>query len=569
MRFYLNKKFLLGFVVSILILSTLGVSSFIYIRKVIDLGRKGAKEQRILFLSERVRSLIAERESFVRDFASSHNPATIQSHADLSGAIQRSMNELIASTRDDSTQTSNVDRLNDEIARRHRIESMNMEDLLSLNSTHLDTAKFYIDRIQSVEADARTDRQAQVTTQFYQFIFTFFGLVLLGLTVPITLAVALNNNLRERTRAEEKLSKASQTIQDLYDNAPCGYFSLNNDGVITHANKTLVSLLGYSKEELVDRTPFVKLLPESHRAAYNDLFSDLLNKGEIHEAEFIIVKKDKSLLPASINAVAITDYAGNLVNSRCTLFDITELKRAENESKKANQELEAFSYSVSHDLRAPLRSINGFARILSEDFGPTLNEEGNRQIGKIIVNANRMGRLIDDLLSFSRLGKKEIKKGEVMLDDFVREIANNLIDQEKSRVILFNADPLGKCFADESMLEQVWVNLISNALKYSRKSEHPEIHIGAIETGDEKIFFVKDNGVGFDMKFSNKIFGVFQRLHRAEDFDGTGVGLALVKRIIERHNGRIWFEAEVNKGATFFFTVGTPNLKLTAHAIGN
>jgi PAS domain S-box-containing protein len=569
MKFYLNRKFLLGFVVSILILATLGISSFLYIRNVIDLGKRGSREQRILFLSERVRSLTTERESFIRDLRSSNNPALVKSYAELSGSIQQVMNELTSSTRDDAPQSRNILRLSDEIFHSDSREPMTRGALLSSNSTRLDTVKFYIDRIQSTEVRARLDRQAQATDQFYQFVFTYFGLVLVGLTVPITLAIALNKNLRERTMAEEKLSKASQTIQDLYENAPCGYFSLNKDGIITHVNNTLVSLLGYSRGELVDRMQFTTLLSATQRPVYDNVFSELRDKGQVHDVEFMIQKKDKSLLPTSINAISIADHGGNFVSSRCTLFDITELKRAELETQKANQELEAFSYSVSHDLRAPLRSINGFARIMSEDYGKILDDEGNRLMGKIIKNANRMGLLIDDLLSFARLGKKEIKKGEVNLDDFVRGIANNLIDQEKSRAIHLTADPLGKCFADESMLEQVWVNLISNALKYSRKSEQTEIHIGAFEQEHERIFFVKDNGVGFDMKFSGKIFGVFQRLHRPEDFDGTGVGLALVKRIVERHHGRIWFKAELNKGATFFFTIGPPNLKPMDYAIGN
>jgi PAS domain S-box-containing protein len=567
MKFYLNKKFFLGFVVSILILAVLGVSSFIYIRKVLDLSRQGAKEQRVLFLSERIRSLVTERERDIRDFRAGDDMSAIKSYSRLSATIGVVVEDLVSSTRDDSAQWHHVDKLRHEIANSNGMATMNTEERLSWIASHPDSIKFLIDRIQSFENLVRLERQAFATELFYQFVFTFFGLVLLGLTVPIALAFALNKNLEQRTRAEEKLSRASQTIHDLYEHAPCGYFSLNNDGVFTHANKTLLDLLGYSKEEIVDRTRLVDIISTDERKNYDDVFAMLRQDVQVHDVQFQIFTKNKTILPVSINATPILDQRNIFVSSRCTLFDITELKRAEAETRKVNLELEAFSYSVSHDLRAPLRSINGFAKILREDFGTIVDDEGNRLMGKIISNANRMGQLIDDLLAFSQLGKKEINKGEVNLDEFVKGIVNDLVDQEKTRRIRVNAGPLGKCFADQSMLQQVWVNLISNALKYSRKKEETIIEIGVTDTDGQKTFFVKDNGVGFDMQFSNKIFGVFQRLHKVEDFDGTGVGLALVKRIIERHHGRIWFDAKVNEGATFFFTLPSNKTKPLAYAV--
>lgn len=253
----------------------------------------------------------------------------------------------------------------------------------------------------------------------------------------------------------------------------------------------------------------------------------------------------------------------------CNFRDVTEIKDINETLEKrvhertlqleeANRELEAFSYSVSHDLRTPLRAINGYANMLKEDFGELLDTEGSRILNTISHNAHLMGTLIDDLLSFSRLGRKEIVKTQtdmkMLVNNCVRELNS---DTKRYTVTVHDLPP---CDADSGMMKQVWLNLIGNALKYSSKKEHAEIEIGATEdqnTDGEKYYtyHIKDNGVGFDMQYSNKLFGVFQRLHRLDEFEGTGVGLALVKRIINRHGGRIWAEGEPNKGATFYFTL--------------
>lgn len=246
-----------------------------------------------------------------------------------------------------------------------------------------------------------------------------------------------------------------------------------------------------------------------------------------------------------------------LINSNTRKRSVAEqrLRDAELETKKINQDLESFSYSVSHDLRAPLRSINGYAQILIEDYSEKFDPEGNRLINVIINNAKRMGQLIDDLLEFSRLGRQEIRRTPYDIDEQVRAIAGELMERETGRKIELDIKPLGSALVDSNMLRQVWINLIGNAIKYSRNKDVAKIEVGRIDEKDEVIFFVKDNGAGFDMAYMDKLFGVFQRLHKANEFEGTGVGLALVKRIIDRHKGRIWADAKVGGGATFFFSV--------------
>ena len=223
--------------------------------------------------------------------------------------------------------------------------------------------------------------------------------------------------------------------------------------------------------------------------------------------------------------------------------------------ESVNKELESFSYSVSHDLRAPLRGIHGYTQILYEDFGNELSDEAKRVMNKIMDNAKKMGQLIDDLLAFSRLGRKELTKMNLSMNEIVSGIYEELKKNEDHRDITFNINNLPLSFADSTTMKQVWINLISNSLKYSKRKEKTIIEIGSEIKGDEIIYYIKDNGAGFDMRYADKLFGVFQRLHSEEEFEGTGVGLAIVQRIISKHGGRIWAEGKVNEGAVFYFTL--------------
>ena len=225
----------------------------------------------------------------------------------------------------------------------------------------------------------------------------------------------------------------------------------------------------------------------------------------------------------------------------------------------ANKELESFSYSVSHDLRAPLRAMDGFSRALLEDYGPQLPAEGVRYLQVIRTSSQRMGNLIDDLLSFSRLSRAEMRKRTVDAKMLVKGVIEELHSQREGRQIDLRIADLPKCEGDPALLKQVWINLLSNAIKYTQKRASAVIEIGCNTEGKTNTYFVRDNGTGFDMRYANKLFGVFQRLHRAEDYDGTGVGLAIVQRIVHRHGGRVWADAAVDQGATFYFTLEGDN----------
>ena len=220
-----------------------------------------------------------------------------------------------------------------------------------------------------------------------------------------------------------------------------------------------------------------------------------------------------------------------------------------------NKELESFSYSISHDLRAPLRAIDGFSKILQHDYADRLDAEGDRYLKIVRDNAKRMGELIDDLLNLSRMNRREITRRSVIFNDLIKKILRDSESVIGDRQIEFVIADLPKCEADSSLLTQVWINLISNAIKYTSKTENARIEIGCQVINSKNTYFIRDNGAGFDMQYADKLFGVFQRMHLERDFEGTGIGLAIVQRIVQRHGGQIWAEAAVNQGATFFFTI--------------
>ena len=238
------------------------------------------------------------------------------------------------------------------------------------------------------------------------------------------------------------------------------------------------------------------------------------------------------------------------------------LERRTAELSETNIELESFAYSVAHDLRAPLRHIAGYSGALTQDYGPRLDEEGLRCLGKIASSARQMGRLVDDLLALSQVGRQTLDFHETALGSLVAQVVEDLAPEYAGRVVEWQIGELFSAECDPGLMKQVFANLLSNAVKYSRRQEHAVIQIGQSMQNGERVIFIRDNGAGFEMQYADKLFGVFQRLHKARDFEGTGVGLAIVQRIIRKHGGRIWAEAAVNQGATFFFSLGAPEIKV-------
>jgi light-regulated signal transduction histidine kinase (bacteriophytochrome) len=275
-----------------------------------------------------------------------------------------------------------------------------------------------------------------------------------------------------------------------------------------------------------------------------------------------MVRKDGSILPVLLSATAITDRQGRYLVSRSMITDLTDRKRAEQAIRKsqaqleaANKELEAFAYSVSHDLRAPLRAIDGFSRILAEEYQDRLDAEGLRLLAVVRTNTQKMDQLITDLLDLSRLTRNQMQFSRIDMTALASTIYQEIAVPETQQKFAFSVKSLPDAYGDAMLMRQVWSNLLANAIKYTLPSNKRIIEVGGYRESDTNVYYVKDSGVGFNQEYTHKLFGVFQRLHSADEFDGTGVGLAIVQRIIHRHGGSVWAEGQNNQGATFYFSL--------------
>ncbi len=343
-------------------------------------------------------------------------------------------------------------------------------------------------------------------------------------------------------------------------------------GRITYVNDKFCAISKYSRDELLGQDHRIINSGHHSKEFIRDLWRTIA-QGRVWHGEIMNRAKDGSHYWVDTTIVPFLNEQGKPRQYVAIRADISERKQAEQTIQRlnaeleqrviertaqleaANRELEAFSYSVSHDLRAPLRAVDGFSQAVIEDFGPLLPEEGRRQLNTIRYAAQRMGKLIDDLLSFSRLNRHPLKREAVDMNALVRSVADELGAPWADREIGWQVGTLPPCRGDPALLRQVWLNLLSNALKYTRKRERASIEVGVEESPEGLAYRVQDNGVGFDMRYADKLFGVFQRLHRIEEYDGTGVGLAIVQRIVHRHGGRVWARSAPGQGATFCFTL--------------
>jgi PAS domain S-box-containing protein len=346
--------------------------------------------------------------------------------------------------------------------------------------------------------------------------------------------------------------------------------SLDADGLVTTWNTGAERLKGYSSGEIIGQH-MSRFYPQADiaRRKPDQELQQAASTGHMEDQGWR-VRKDGSHFWAEVAITAVHDSAGKLIGFLKIAKDITAKRDAEDQIQKlnseltqrveelgtVNRELESFSYSVSHDLRAPLRHVDGFARILKEEYSPTLPEDAIRYLDRILEAATHMGQLIDDLLNLARIGRREMKREGVRIANVVKQAIAELPSEAQERRIEWRIEPLPEMNCDAGLLKLVFTNLLSNAVKFTRKQPIAVIEIGARMTGGVATIFVRDNGVGFDPRYADKLFGVFQRLHRHEDFEGTGVGLATVQRIIHRHGGEIWAESQVNSGTTFSFTLG-------------
>jgi PAS domain S-box-containing protein len=389
------------------------------------------------------------------------------------------------------------------------------------------------------------------------------------------LTSAFNQMLAQIQKQNVDLIESEERVRAVINSALSAVVVMDANGIITDWNLRAEKMFGLRAEKAIGMELANTIIPSHYREAHRKGLKHFMMTGKgpvINQfLEVSALRHDGTEFPVELS---ISMLKANDVITFCGFItDITERKKAEEEIKMFNQkleqmvsdrtqeleivnkELESFSYSVSHDLRAPLRSIHGYMNIFSEEYANKLDDEAKRLATIIMNNTQKMGRLIDDLLAFSQLGRKELTMTHASMKSIVENIWEEHRRLEGNKKIKCEISELPHAYVDTITIRQVWINLISNAIKYSRQKELPSIEIGAEEKEDMVIYHIKDNGAGFDMLYYDKLFGVFQRLHSQKEFEGTGVGLAIVQRIIVKHGGRVWAEAKPNEGATFYFSV--------------
>lgn len=358
-------------------------------------------------------------------------------------------------------------------------------------------------------------------------------------------------DISERKKAEEML----ELTQFAVDNFGDAIFWITPDARIVKVNEAACSMLGYSQAELLQFS-IPDIDPNYNAELWPNHFAELRQKGSLF-FETYQQGKDGQLIPVEVTANYIN--FDNKEFNCASVRDITKRKKAEGELQAVNKELEAFSYSVSHDLRAPLRAINGFSKILYEDYASKLDAEGIGMLNIIRDNSKKMGELIDALLAFSKLGRREISVSEINMTELVATVREEEMRGQSDKTE-FIINELPAATGDIVLIKQVWINLVSNAIKYSQHIPKARIEIGSYYKENLIVYYVKDNGAGFDMQYYDKLFGVFQRLHSQEEFIGTGIGLSIAEKVINRHGGSVWAESKLNEGSCFYFSL--PNINL-------
>ena len=411
--------------------------------------------------------------------------------------------------------------------------------------------KKLIDVIQEQENQLQQKQKVSDLRSTKNFSRSFYFLTGTILLLLIFVLYIIRHNLQLKEKSAEVVAKSEQKLRNLINISPVGISLSTVNGNILEPNQAIIDMFGMaSKEEFMKSNAADYYVNKNDRSRMLEQFKE---DGFIKTFEVELKRKNGEHFWAS-NSIAPFKLPNDEMALLFATLDITNIKNVEEQLKAVNKELVGFSYSVSHDLRAPLRAVGGYAKILQDDYGHNLDLEGIDLLHRIMNNSKKMGALIDDLLTFSRLGRKEVSKAVINMTNLANLVVKEEVevDAKKKEIVIHELSP---AFGDQGLIKQVWINLISNAVKYSRNKSKPHIELGSYTKDNMTVYYVKDNGAGFDMQYYHKLFGVFQRLHSEKEFEGTGIGLAIVQKIINRHKGTVWAESKVEEGSCFYFTL--------------
>ncbi len=571
MKASVENKILAGFVASVAALMVIGWLAYRTTNQFIATDRLVAHTHEVIATLESGLAVLTDAEAKQRAFLLTGDEQFLKDSQTAQAQINEWIGKVRMLTVDNPEQQQRLVRLESVISQRitvlnSRIKLRQERGLQAVSSDVatlrqgrdlMDQVWRDIAQMRDVENSLLSQRQQEARTGAETSLLVIVLGSALACAIGLTAVLLIHRDLKLRKLAEEERDRFFDLSRDVICIATF-------DGYFKTLNPAWERTLGFNREELMAR-PFIEFIHPDDVPASQVEVDKLASGRETVNFENRYLCKDGSYRWFAWNARAALPQPLIYASAR----DITERKRAQaqitqlnadlqnraTQLEAANQELEAFSYSVSHDLRAPLRHIDGFVKLLHKQASEKLDERGKRYLDIIADSARQMGMLIDDLLIFSRMSRTELRQAKVSSDSLVHEAIDGLQTEMNGRDIHWKIAALPEVEADPAMLRQVWVNLIANAVKYSRPRNPAEIEIGCNSDNGELVFFVRDNGVGFDMQYAHKLFGVFQRLHRAEEFEGTGIGLANVRRIVHRHGGRTWAEGKVDGGATFFFSL--------------
>lgn len=575
------KKMVYGFVaisISIIAVTTI---TYINMSSLISRESRNSHSLKILRISEEVYKNMLDIETGMRGYLIVGDTSFLKPYHIGESGIKENSDSLFHYAQFDSAVVLNVIELNKyntlflEVAEKlisdeyyNRTDTILRKELLYKTKRYMNGIRNIVNEIeqyerkQLLEINNENVKKAQLTKIGY------LSTAILSILILIIVYFIVRRQLYKRAESELKLRESLKEISDLYNNAPCGYHSVNDKNLIISINDTELNWLGYAREEVINKLTIFDIIHEKDHYKIQS-FIEQVNRAEVNglkDLELCFLKKDGTTIDVLFNNTLFFDEKTKSLTTRTVIVDITELKLSQEKINSlyeeidlknkiltvANQDLESFTYSVSHDLRAPLRAIDGYCKIILEDYGAILDKEALRIFNIIMNNSIRMGNLIDDLLDFARLGKKEINLIACNHNKIIEEVILEMNIDPKYEV---KVDDLIISNVDRNLFKHVWSNLLSNSVKYSSTKLKPIIHIYSYKVDDTVVYCIEDNGVGFEEKYKHKLFYVFQRLHSDEEFEGTGVGLAIVEKIISKHNGNVWADSELDKITKFYFSI--------------